>query len=88
MAGDTVHFVAADDVHGTPIMLAAEKAGMTPEAFIAGIYDGHVRDFASFDVAHDYYYTTHSAENQELAGLVYARLKSGGVESRRELTSS
>ncbi len=88
MAGDTVHFVAADDVHGTPIMLAAEKAGMTPEAFIAGIYDGHVRDFAAFDVAHDYYYTTHSAENQQLAGLVYARLKAGGhiaVRSIRQL---
>jgi len=85
MAGDTVHFVAADDVHGTPIMLAAEKAGMTPEAFIAGIYDGHVRDFAAFDVAHDYYYTTHSAENQELAGLVYARLKSGGHIAARSI---
>jgi methionyl-tRNA synthetase len=85
MAGDTVHFVAADDVHGTPIMLAAEKAGMTPEAFIAGIYDGHVRDFAAFDVAHDYYYTTHSPENQELAGLVYARLKAGGHIASRSI---
>ena len=37
MSGDTVHFVAADDVHGTPIMLAAEKAGMAPEEFIKGV---------------------------------------------------
>ncbi|MCW5578557.1 MAG: class I tRNA ligase family protein, partial [Dokdonella sp.] len=44
MAGHRVHFVAADDVHGTPIMLAAEKAGTTPEAFIEAIYAGHVRD--------------------------------------------
>jgi len=75
MAGDTVHFVAADDVHGTPIMLAAEKAGVTPEAFIEGIYAGHVSDFAAFGVAHDFYYTTHSPENRELAELVYARLR-------------
>ena len=85
MAGDTVHFVAADDVHGTPIMLAAEKAGTTPEAFIAGIYDGHVRDFAAFGVDHDYYYTTHSPENEELAGLVYKRLKVGGHIAARSI---
>ena len=72
MAGDTVHFVAADDVHGTPIMLAAEKAGMAPEEFIKGMQVSHERDFADFGVAHDYYYTTHSAENKELAELVNA----------------
>jgi methionyl-tRNA synthetase len=85
MAGDTVHFVAADDVHGTPIMLAAEKAGMTPEEFIRGVYDGHVRDFAEFGVDHDYYYTTHSPENRELAELVYARLKAGGHIAARSI---
>ena len=85
MAGDTVHFVAADDVHGTPIMLAAEKAGMTPEEFIKGIYAGHVRDFADFGVAHDYYYTTHSPENKELAELVYARLRDGGHIAKRSI---
>jgi methionyl-tRNA synthetase len=85
MAGDTVHFVAADDVHGTPIMLAAEKAGMTPEEFIRGVYEGHVRDFADFGVDHDYYYTTHSPENRELAELVYARLKAGGHIAARSI---
>ncbi len=88
MAGDTVHFVAADDVHGTPIMLAAEKAGMTPEEFIRGVYDSHVRDFSDFGIAHDCYYTTHSPENRELAELVYTRLRDGGhiaVRSIRQL---
>ena len=75
MTGDTVHFVAADDVHGTPIMLAAEKAGMAPEEFIKGVQISHERDFADFGVAHDYYYTTHSDENRELAELVYKRLR-------------
>jgi len=75
MAGHTVHFVAADDVHGTPIMLAAEKAGQTPEAFIGEMYDSHVRDFVDFGVAHDFYYTTHSPENRELAEFVYTQLR-------------
>ncbi len=85
MAGDTVHFVAADDVHGTPIMLAAEKAGVTPEAFIGGIYDSHVRDFKAFGIDHDFYYTTHSPENRELAEQVYRRLREGGHIASRSI---
>ena len=75
MAGNTVHFVAADDVHGTPIMLAAEKAGKTPEDFIAEMLVSHKADFKEFRVDHDYYYTTHSPENRELAEFVYTRLR-------------
>jgi methionyl-tRNA synthetase len=75
MAGNTVHFVAADDVHGTPIMLAAEKAGLAPEDFIKGMQISHEADFRDFGVAHDYYYTTHSPENRELAEMVYRRLR-------------
>ena len=51
LQGHEVHYVCADDAHGTPIMLAAEKAGVTPEAFIAGIQQQHERDFADFGVA-------------------------------------
>ena len=75
MAGDTVHFVAADDVHGTPIMLAAEKAGMSAEEFIKGMQTSHEADFRDFGIDHDYYYTTHSPENRELAEYVYLRLR-------------
>jgi methionyl-tRNA synthetase len=85
MAGDTVHFVAADDVHGTPIMLAAEKAGLTPEEFIRGMYDSHVRDFVDFGIVHDCYHTTHSPENRELAEEIYRRLKAGGHIAARSI---
>src|SRR5690606_40347061 len=51
LSGHAAHFVCADDTHGTPIMLAAEKAGMTPETYIAGIQASHERDFADFGVA-------------------------------------
>ncbi len=77
MAGGTVHFVCADDAHGTPIMLAAEKAGQTPEDFIRAIQVGHERDFADFGVAFDQYHSTHSEENRELANLIYTRLRDG-----------
>jgi methionyl-tRNA synthetase len=83
MRGDTVHFVCADDTHGTPIMLAAEKAGVTPEAFIAGIQASHERDFAAFGVAFDHYDSTNSAANRELTEQFYQRLDAGGHISRR-----
>ena len=77
MAGGEVHFVCADDAHGTPIMLAAEKAGMAPEEFIKAIQAGHEDDFARFGVDFDHYHSTHSDENRELASLIYTRLRDG-----------
>jgi methionyl-tRNA synthetase len=77
MRGGTVHFVCADDAHGTPIMLAAEKAGIPAEDFIRAMQEGHERDFAEFGVRFDFYHSTHSTENRELAELIYTRLRDG-----------
>ena len=85
MAGDTVHYVCADDTHGTPIMLAAEKAGVTPEAFIAGIQAGHERDFADFGVAFDHYDSTNSPRNRALTETIYAALKAGSHIGQRSV---
>ncbi|UNK57694.1 methionine--tRNA ligase [Pseudoxanthomonas daejeonensis] len=85
MRGDTVHYVCADDTHGTPIMLAAEKAGVTPEAFIAGMQASHERDFLGFGVAFDHYDSTNSTANRELTELLYSRLEAGGHIGRRSI---
>lgn len=85
LAGHTTHFVCADDTHGTPIMLAAEKAGVTPEAFIANIQASHERDFAAFGVAFDHYDSTHSALNRELTEAFYAALEKNGHIARRSV---
>ena len=85
MSGGTVHFVCADDTHGTPIMLAAEKAGLAPEAYIAGIQAGHERDFADFGVDFDHYDSTNSAHNRALTEAIYARLDNNGHIGRRSV---
>lgn len=85
MMGNEVYFVAADDAHGTPIMLAAEKAGVSPETFIAGIRAGHEADFADFHFSYDNYYTTHSQENRELASEIYTRLRDSGYIAKRNI---
>ncbi len=83
MSGDTVHFVCADDTHGTPIMLAAEKAGVTPEAFIADVQAAHERDFAAFGVEFDHYDSTNSAGNRALTEAIYTRLDANGHIGRK-----
>ncbi len=78
-------YVCADDTHGTPIMLRAEKDGITPEALIERVHGEHARDFAGFHVAFDNFYTTHSPETQECANLIYARLQQAGLIEQRTI---
>ncbi|MFT3755877.1 MAG: methionine--tRNA ligase [Pseudoxanthomonas sp.] len=83
MRGDKTWYVCADDTHGTPIMLAAEKAGVTPEAFIANIKESHERDFAAFGVAFDHYDSTNSQANREITESIYEKLEANGHITRR-----
>ena len=85
MSGDRVHFVSADDTHGAPIMLAAEKAGLTPEAFISGMQESHERDLRAFGVEVDHYDSTNSARNRALTEDIYRRLEANGHIARRSV---
>lgn len=85
MQGNAVTYICADDAHGTPIMLAAEKAGVTPEQFIADIKSGHERDFRAFGVEFDHYHTTHSAENRHMAERIYRALRDAGYIASRSI---
>jgi methionyl-tRNA synthetase len=86
MQGHTVHYVCADDAHGTGIMLSAEKAGITPEALIEGVRQEHHRDFQRFGVEFDIYHSTHSEENRVLSTYIYERLQANGKIATRNIT--
>ena len=73
--GHKVYYVCADDTHGTPIMLRAEKEGITPEALIDAVHKEHSADFKDFLVEFDNYYSTNSDENKELSQTIYKKLK-------------
>jgi len=88
LQGHEVHYVCADDAHGTPIMLKARQEGITPEALIDSMNAEHRADFAAFHVAFDNYYTTHSDENRELAETIYRRLRDAGHIDRRTITQA
>ena len=75
MRGNECHYVCADDTHGTPIMLRAEKEGITPEQLIAKVWEEHTSDFAAFHVEFDHYGSTNSDETREFAEQIYLRLR-------------
>jgi methionyl-tRNA synthetase len=77
--------VCADETHGTPIEISAQKQGITPEELIARSYREHVRDFADFGISFDEYGSTHTEENRRYAELIYARLRQGGHIEKRTL---
>jgi methionyl-tRNA synthetase len=85
MRGHECWYVCADDTHGTPIMLRAEKEGMKPEELIARVHDEHSRDFAGFHVRFDNYYTTHSDETRGCANTIYGRLQAAGLIEKRTI---
>jgi methionyl-tRNA synthetase len=70
-----VHFVGADDTHGTPIMIAAEKEGVTPQEFVARIAAGRQQYLDGFHIAFDNWYSTDSPENVELSQGIYRKLR-------------
>ncbi|PSW03671.1 methionine--tRNA ligase [Photobacterium lipolyticum] len=86
LRGNEVHFICADDAHGTPIMLKAQQMGMEPEQMIAEVSKEHQADFAGFDISFDNYHSTHSDENRELASFVYTQLKENGFITSRTIS--
>ena len=78
ICGNTCLYFCADDTHGTPIMISARNAGISPEQLIEQVHKEHFADFSSFHVEFDNYYSTHSPENKYFSELIFNRLTKAG----------
>ena len=85
MRGHEVHFVGADDAHGAPIMIAAEKAGVTPQAFVANIASGRKAYLDGFHISFDNWHSTDAPENHFLSQEIYRRLRDKGLIATRTI---
>ena len=85
MRGHEVHFVCADDAHGAPIMIAAEKAGQTPQQFVATIAAGRRQYLDGFHIGFDNWHSTDGPENHELAQDIYRALRKQGLIAERTI---
>ena len=85
LLGNAVNFVGADDTHGAPIMIAAEKAGKTPQQFVADIAAGRKQYLDGFHIEFDNWHSTDAPENHQLAQDIYRDLKANGLIETRTI---
>lgn len=85
MRGHDIYYVCADDTHGTPVMLRAEKEGITPEALITRVHEEHLADFTGFNIHFDNYYSTHSEETRQFSEDIYHKLKAASLIAVRPI---
>ncbi|TXK98419.1 methionine--tRNA ligase [Methylococcaceae bacterium CS1] len=88
LRGNQCYYICADDTHGTPIMLKADREGITPEELIAQVGQEHLKDFTEFGIQFDNYHSTHSEENKYFSSLIYERLRDGGHITSRSITQA
>ncbi len=78
LAGDDVVFMWADDTHGTPIQLRAQREGISPETLIQRSYEQHVADYRDFGIGFDIFHTTHSDETYKHAVNIFRAMEARG----------
>ncbi len=85
LIGENAVYCCADDTHGTPIQISAEKEGILPEELIGRYHKEHLRDFTRFLIKFDSYYSTNSKENKYFADLIFQRLKKKNLVYKKEV---
>lgn len=83
--GRKAWYFCADDTHGTPVMIAARRQGITPETLVERTHAEHLRDLTGFEVEFDHYYSTHSPENREYSSQIYESAKKAGHIRKSEI---
>ncbi|MBS3098393.1 methionine--tRNA ligase [Candidatus Woesearchaeota archaeon] len=85
LIGEDVVYCCADDTHGTPIEIKAKELGIVPEELIGRFHRDHLRDFTSFNIKFDSYYSTNSKENKYFSDLIFERLKKKNLIYQKEI---
>ena len=84
-SNNSVHYICADDTHGTPIMLRAEMEKISADELVKKVHEEHSNDFADFNIKFDNFYTTNSQENKELSEHIYLTLKKQNKIEKKEI---
>jgi methionyl-tRNA synthetase len=85
LVGNEIHYICADDTHGTPIMLRAEKEGISPEQLVENVHKEHSADFSDFNISFDNFYSTNSIENKNLSEALYKSLVGNNKIEAKEI---
>ena len=85
LSGNEVHYICADDTHGTPIMLKAQDLNISPQELIQKSHQEHLQDFRSFGVDFSYYGSTDDIENKNLVYDIFEKLKQENLIHIKEI---
>ena len=85
MIESEVYYICADDTHGTPVMLRAEKENISPEQLVQNVHKDHSKDFLDFNVSFDHFHSTHSNENKNLSEIIYKSLLANNKILKKEI---
>ena len=78
LRGHKATFVGGDDQHGTPIMLSAEKLGISSQQLIDQMEANHKESLDGFLINLDIYSGTHTEQNKTISQSIYNKLKDAG----------
>jgi methionyl-tRNA synthetase len=78
LRGDNVIHVGATDDFGTPILVEAERKGVSPEEIVAYWNKKDLEDFGDLGIHFDIYYRTSSTENVKLTQYFFKNLYEKG----------
>lgn len=85
MRGHEVLFICGDDTHGTPIMIAANKRGITPEQMVQETWAEHRRDLLEFECDLSHYTSTNSPENKQVCEFIFQQAEKAGHITKKSI---
>jgi methionyl-tRNA synthetase len=83
--GQRTAFVSGSDMHGTPVAVNAEKAGVSPEEFALSWHERYEETFPRFNVEFDSYGHTHDETNTGLTRDIVRALDDAGYVYEDEI---
>jgi len=83
--GQETAFVSGSDMHGTPVAVNAEEAGVSPEEFALEWHETYAETFPKFGVEFDNYGHTHDETNVELTTEIVRALADNGHVYEKEI---
>ncbi|HEV2230793.1 MAG TPA: methionine--tRNA ligase, partial [Thermoplasmata archaeon] len=83
LRGDEVLLVSGSDMHGTPILVRAEKEGTTPEAIARRFDEINRAAFERLGFSFDRFTETHTIVHERTVQELFLKLLEGGFVDRR-----
>ena len=78
LKGNNVLMITGTDSHGTPVTLAADKAGKSVEEVYKFYHEGFIDLFKQIGISYDLYTTTHSENHFKVSQTIFLALQRNG----------